>query len=98
MSDKRDRAINPMLFHDLRININVFWPFNFQKRYVKRKLKFGEQLFQTKLVSHLSTRRFAAVLLCKFTNIKTSNTKNLWDEGSFIFFPSVALAGDENKK
>ena len=36
----------------------------------------------------------------KLPNIKTSNTKSLCDEGSFIlfFFPSVELAGDENKK
>ena len=36
----------------------------------------------------------------KLPNIEASNTKSLCDEGSFIFFffPSVELAGDENKK
>ena len=37
----------------------------------------------------------------KLPNIKTSNTKSLCDEASFIiifFFPSIELAGDENKK
>ena len=35
-------------------NINVFW--SFTKRSVWRKLKFGEKLFQTKLLSRLSQK------------------------------------------
>ena len=53
-------------------NIYVFW--SFTKRYVQMKVKFGEKLFQTKLLSRLAHEvcrlRSSTVLLRKFTNIK----------------------------
>ena len=63
-------------------NINVFW--SFTKRCVWRKLKFGEKLFQTKLLSRLSHKvcrlLFCPVLLRKvhYDGISyDSNSKNI---------------------
>ena len=50
-------------------NINVFW--SFTKRSVEKKVKFGEKLFETKLLSRLSHKvcslLSSPVLLRKFT-------------------------------
>ena len=60
MCDKHDRAITCVFFSADTVNINVFW--SFTKRSVKRKVKFGEKLFQTKLLSRLSHKAYR--LLC----------------------------------
>ena len=54
LCDKRDRAIAYVFCREFlsSLNIYVFW--SFTKRSVQRKVKFGEKLFQTKLLSCLS--------------------------------------------
>ena len=67
---KSDRAITYGFCRDLHL-IFMFSGL-LQKRSVSRKVKFGEKLFQTKLLSHLSNKvcrlLSSPVLLRKFTN------------------------------
>ena len=69
MCDKHDRAITCVFFSADTVNINVFW--SFTKRSVKRKVKFGENLFQIKLLSRLSRKvyrlLYSHVLMRYFT-------------------------------
>ena len=66
---KSDRAITYVFCRDLHL-IFMFSGL-LQKRSVSRKVKFGEKLFQTKLLSHLSNKvcrlLSSPVLLRKFT-------------------------------
>ena len=71
MCDKCDRAITCVFCHDLLLTSVFSGPL--QKDLFKRKVKFGEKLLQTKLLSRLShkgCRRLSSpVLLRKFTII-----------------------------
>ena len=67
--DKRDRAITYVFCRDLYLTL--MFSGLLLKRSVSRKVKVGEKIFQTKLLSHLSHKVCgvlpSSVLLRKFT-------------------------------
>ena len=81
LCDKCDMAISCVFCRDLHLTLLCFL-FFFIKRSLQRKVKFGGNHFQTKLLSCLSHKVFHhpsfPVLLNKFTNINVivTNIKN----------------------
>ena len=80
------------------LHTNVLW--SFTKRSVWRKVTFGENLFQTKLLSRLSHKvcclLSSPVLLRKFTNINR-RLRDDWGPDLVCSYNKAATKVDDNK-